>query len=207
VELHNATTKTDEWAIKGTLTKRWGGMPPSCSGETVGIVGYGGLGKRIQVLAKGLGMKVLVAERKAIASTPNRADRTSFADILSQATVIVICCPRDPSTIDLIEEAELKQMRREAIIINVARGRIVNEAATVKALREGLIAGYATDVFADEPAKRGESPLLPLEADVPGLIVSPHVAWFAGNTITNLQAMLKENLETFANGSFIRRVV
>lgn len=91
-------------------------------------------------------------------------------------------------------------------MVNVARGRTVNEIAIVKALSERSIAGYATDVFAEEPAKRGDSPLLPPDGEVPGLTVSPHVAWFAGNTITNLQTLLKENIEAFENGNLMRRV-
>ena len=198
VELHNIVTRTDEWMQKGTLVKQFGGHPKSCSDETLGIIGYGGLGKRVEDLAKGLGMKVVVAERKG--ATFHRADRVPLPDLLANSTVVVICCPRDPSTISLIGEAELKTMRKDAIVVNVARGRIVDESAIVEALKEGSIAGYGTDVFADEPAQRGVSPLLPPDGDIPNLVVSPHLAWFAGSTISNLQRLMKENVESYFQG-------
>lgn len=149
-------------------------------------------------------MTVLISDRKGASSL--RPGRTALPRLLAKATVVVICCPREPSTIDLIDEAELKTIQKNAILLNVARGKIVNETAVVKALREGLIAGYGTDVFADEPAKRGVSPLLPLDSEVPNLVVSPHLAWYAAGTITNLRRLVKENLESFYQGNPTRRV-
>ena len=126
--------------------------------------------------------------------------RVPFEEVLRTVTVLVICCPRDASTIDLIGEEELRRMRKEAIIVNVARGGIVNETALAKALSERWIAAAATDVLGKEPGGRGTTPLLPLEGEVPNLTITPHVAWFAAQTMTNLKTMLKEGVEAWVAG-------
>jgi lactate dehydrogenase-like 2-hydroxyacid dehydrogenase len=133
--------------------------------------------------------------------------RVPFEEVLSMVTVLVICCPRDASTIDLIGEEELREMRKEAIVVNVARGGIVNETALAKALTEGWIAAAATDVLETEPGGRGTTPLLPLEGEVPHLTITPHVAWFAAQTMKNLKEGLKEGLEAWIAGKPINIVV
>jgi len=175
VQIHNAVTGTQEWVSTGTLTKKWSGGPPmECKQEVLGIMGYGTLGKRIESLARALGFgQVLISERKGVARP--RAGRLTFDEVLRRASTLGICVPMEKDTVDLIDEKELKTMRPDAIVINVARGGIVNEAALAKALREGWIAGAATDVLGTEPAAPGMNPLLPNrakgEAEVPNLTV------------------------------------
>ena len=175
VQVHNTVTRTSDWVEKGSLTKLWPSGPPlGARQETLGILGYGTLGTRLESLAKAVGFKeVLISERKN--ATTVRPGRTSFEDTLKRATVLGICLPKEHDTIDLIGEEELKMMRKEALIINVARGGIVNEHALVKALREGWIAGAATDVVETEPAGPGTSPLTPDvakdEEEVPNLTI------------------------------------
>lgn len=209
-----------EWVEKGTLTTRWnnvGGAPLSCKQEVVGIVGYGRLGRRIEGLFRAVGMgKVVVAGRKGATGLGNgeeekklrgEVQRLRFEEVLETVTVLVICCPREASTIDLMGEEELRSMRKEAIVVNVARGGIVNEAALAKALTEGWIAAAATDVLAKEPGGRGTTPLLPLEGEVPNLTITPHVAWFAAQTMENLKTTLKEGVEAWVKGEPINVVV
>jgi lactate dehydrogenase-like 2-hydroxyacid dehydrogenase len=209
-----------EWVEKGTLIPRWedvGGAPLSCGQEVVGIVGFGRLGRRIEVLCKGVGMgTVVVAGRKGVTGLQNGEEKAAmgvavqrmpFEEVLRTATVLVICCPRDASTIDLIGEAELRSMRKEAIVVNVARSVIVNETALAKALTEGWIAAAATDVLEKEPGGRGTTPLLPLEGEVPNLTITPHVAWYAAQTMKNLKVLLKEALEGWMAGKPVNVVV
>lgn len=213
-----------EWVEKGTCTGRWdsiGGPPLGCRQEVVGIVGYGRLGRRIESLCAAVGMgRVVVAARKGDDVTATGllrlegerggngvVERVRFEEMLRMVTVLVICCPRDASTIDLIGEVELRSMRKQAIIVNVARGGIVNEAALAKALTERWIAGAATDVLETEPGGRGTTPLLPLEGELPNLTVTPHVAWFAAQTMTNLKDVLKDGLEAWLVGKPINVVV
>jgi lactate dehydrogenase-like 2-hydroxyacid dehydrogenase len=205
-----------EWLENGTLTNRWdmvGGPPLSCGMELVGIMGYGRLGRRIERLCRGVGMReVIVAGRKGVMGSTNGEEkggihRVPFKDVLKTVTVLVICCPRDASTIDLIGEEELRSMRKEAIIVNVARGGIVNETALAKALTEGWIAAAATDVLEKEPGGRGTTPLLPLEGDVPNLTITPHIAWYGAQSMVNLKAYLKEAVEAWMRGRPINVVV
>ena len=205
VQIHNTVTGTNVWREKGTLTKLWPDGPPlGCNQETLGIMGYGTLGTRIEKLAKAVGFKeVLISERKH--STSVRPGRFSFDEVVSRATTIAITLPKENDTIDMISEAELNRMRPDALIINVARGGIVNEAALTRALREGRIAGAATDVLDTEPAGSGTSPLLPDlskgEAPVPNLTVTSHIAWYTQSTIVKYQQLLKEGVEGWANGT------
>ncbi|KAL9617752.1 MAG: hypothetical protein Q9160_007465 [Pyrenula sp. 1 TL-2023] len=200
VEMTNLVRTTDEWVQKETLTRKFTeGFPLGCAGETVGIIGYGMLGKRIETLMKAVGMgEILIAERKGVDTNTERPSRTPFDEILKRASVLIVSCPRETSTLDLITERELQMMRKEAILINVARGRIVNEAALAKALKEQWIASAATDVLADEPGGKGTSPLL--QDDVPNLTITPHLAWYASDTIMRLQQMLKDGLQAYMAG-------
>jgi phosphoglycerate dehydrogenase-like enzyme len=161
VQVHNIVTTSSDWVDKGSLTKLWPYGPPMGAGqETLGIMGYGTLGKRIEQLAKAVGFReVLISERKN--ATTVRPGRVSFEDALRRSSVLGICLPKEQDTIDLIGDKELQMMQRDALVINVARGGIVNEAALAKALKEGWIAGAATDVLETEPGGAGTSPLMP----------------------------------------------
>ena len=158
VQMHTLATKTDEWAERGTLTRSWEAGPPlSCSQETVAIVGHGALGQAIDKLCRGVGMgEVVVAERKGVPTNDVRSGRESFETLLERATVLMVCCPKDSSTENLIDRLELARMRKEAIVINMARGGIVNERALVHALKERRIYAAATDVLEHEPGERGK---------------------------------------------------
>jgi glycerate dehydrogenase len=178
VQVHSKVTQTDEWREKGTLTKLWPTGPPlGCRQEVLAIMGYGTLGKRIAQLARAVGFgEVLASERKNADATAVREGRVSFDEALKRASVIGLCLPKENDTVDLIAEKELKMMRPDALVINVARGGIVNEAALATALREGWIAGAATDVLEIEPAGAGSGPLTPDpakgEPPVPNLTIS-----------------------------------
>jgi glycerate dehydrogenase len=194
---------SDEWLRTTSLTKTiWPAGPPlGCKQETLAIVGYGTLGRRIEALARGVGFgEILIAERKGAREI--RAGRVGFDDAMRRSTVVVLVLPREPDTVDLIGEPELRTMRQEMVLINVARGGIVNEAALAKALREGWIFGAATDVLDAEPGGPGTTPLLPREGeeDVPNLLVSSHVAWFSGQTIKNLQNLNRDGMTAFVEG-------
>ena len=175
VQVHNVVTTTNDWLEKVSLTKLWPSGPPmGARQETLGIMGYGTLGTRIAHLAKAVGFgEVLISERKGAGTI--RPGRVSFEETLKRSTVIGICLPKDQDTINMIGEKEFKMMKKEALIINVARGGIVNEHALARALKEGWIAGAATDVLETEPAGLGTSPLIPDvakgEEEVPNLTI------------------------------------
>ncbi|EXJ85946.1 hypothetical protein A1O1_06315 [Capronia coronata CBS 617.96] len=226
VRVHNSVTASTEWRDQGTLTKAfWSGPPIGCGQETLGIMGYGALGQKIEKLARAVGFgEVLISERKNVGQIGNgnintttntttttttntiRDGRVSFAEIIRQATTICVCLPKENDTVDLTAEPELRAMRPDALLINMARGGIVNEAALAKALREGWIACAATDVLEIEPAWPGSGPLTPdlakgEESAVPNLTISSHIAWYTQSTIKNYQRLLKEGIEGWVAGS------
>ena len=179
-EVDAAVKNSLEWREKGTLTRRWakdGGKPTpplGCNQETLGVLGYGNLGNRVEKLAKAIGFaEVLIAERKGAKEI--RQGRSKFDDVIERSTTIVVCVPKENNTVGMIGEREFDMMRKEALVINVARGGIVNEAALAKALKEGRIQGGATDVLEDEPGGKGTTPLLPDvekgEEPVPNFII------------------------------------
>jgi lactate dehydrogenase-like 2-hydroxyacid dehydrogenase len=168
-------------------------------------------GKRVAQLMKGMGVKIVIADRKAAISQTDEPEfveddlespkRTSFKSVLRNCTSIVLTCPLTPETKNLISEAELVAMRPDAIVVNVARGGVVDEAAIAKALNQERISGYATDVFSKEPASSEDNPLLRDLKDDAHFLASPHVAWFSETTIVNLSKILKDNVELWLAGT------
>jgi glycerate dehydrogenase len=146
-----------------------------------------------------LGMKIIVAGRKG-ASGPAPEGRVSFDEAMRTATVVVLCCPLSPETTGLISSPEFGLMREDAVVVNVARGGVVDEAALLAALKDGKIAGAGVDVFAKEPASPETSPLLGDDTHGLNLVTTPHTAWLGGGTVENYQRVLQENVDGFLFG-------
>lgn len=162
------------------------------AGSTLAIIGGGALGKGLAEIATALGMRVVFAEHKGASAI--RPGRLAFHDALTQADVVSLHCPLTPETRLLIGAEELARMKPNAILINTARGGIVDEAALLAALQSGQIAGAGVDVLSEEPPRNG-NPLL--AADLPNLIVTPHVAWASVETVHKLAEQLIGNIESF----------
>ncbi|KAB8219131.1 D-isomer specific 2-hydroxyacid dehydrogenase [Aspergillus novoparasiticus] len=115
--------------------------------------------------------------------------------IIGKSTVLILCLPRNSATVNLISVEELRMMPADAVLINVARGGIVDEEALFHALKEGSISGAAVDVHTNEPIGRGDSPLLNPDAANLNLVLTPHLAWFTEKALQNLQAAVKCTVE------------
>jgi glycerate dehydrogenase len=165
-------------------------------GSTLGIVGHGALGRAVEQLAVAFGMRVLISEHKG--ATLTRAGRTSFAEVLRESDIVSLHCPLNAETRGLIGHAELLMMRRDALLINTARGGLVDEAALAEGLRDRLIAGAGFDVLTQEPPREG-NPLLAIE--LPNFILTPHVAWSSCEAMQALADQLIDNIEAFARGT------
>jgi len=170
-------------------------------GKTLGIVGYGELGRGVARLAEALGMQVLVARRPG--SSDERGWRRPLDEMLPRLDVLSLHCPLTPQTRGLIGARELERMRASAFLINTARGGIVDEEALVTALREGQIAGAAFDVLSEEPPKAG-NPLL--QPDIPNLILTPHSAWGSREARQRAAGQVAENVRRFLEGDPVRVV-
>lgn len=164
-------------------------------GSTIGIIGYGTLGQSMAQLARAIGMEVLVAERKGEAVV--REGRTGFEEVLKNSDVISLHCPLTPETQNMIGREELRLMKPDAVLINTARGGLLDDAALLDALNEGRIGGAGIDVLRVEPPK-SPSPLL--DADLPNLIVTPHNAWASRQAMQTLADQLIESIEAFVEG-------
>ena len=164
-------------------------------GSTIGIIGYGSIGKSMAQLAESVGMKVLISEHRNAKSI--RAGRTAFDEVLAQSDVVTLHCPLTDETRDMFGRREFEMMKRGALLINTARGALIQDEALIAALREGLIAGAASDVLREEPPRHG-SPLLDL--NLPNFIVTPHVAWASDEAMQTLADQVIDNLEAFVAG-------
>jgi glycerate dehydrogenase len=164
-------------------------------GATLGIVGAGELGHAVARLGEAFGMEVLLAERRG--ATP-REGRVPFEEVLARADVLSLHCPLTPETRGLIGQVELALMKPRAVLINTARGALVDAEALLAALAEGRLGGAGIDVLPEEPPRHGH-PLL--EADLANLIVTPHVAWASASAMQALADQLIGNLEAFVAGA------
>jgi len=164
-------------------------------GSTIGIIGFGSIGKAMARLAESVGMKVLIAEHKTAREI--RRGRTAFNELLKESDIVSLHCPLTADTQDLFGIAEFQMMKRNALLINAARGALVKDSSLVEALETGLIAGAAVDVLRDEPPREGDS-LLSLR--LPNFIVTPHVAWASDEAVQTLADQVIDNIEAFVVG-------
>jgi glycerate dehydrogenase len=164
-------------------------------GATMGIVGEGAIGRGTAAIARGFGMRVLFAYHES----PRKKDvaLTPFDQVLAESDILSLHCPLTPATRGLISMNELRRMKRNALLINTARGGLVDEAALVQALEEGVISGAGFDVLTNEPPKDG-NPLLDLQ--LPNFILTPHVAWASTQAMRFLADQLIDNIEAWAAG-------
>jgi glycerate dehydrogenase len=164
-------------------------------GQTLGIIGYGELGHAVARAGEAFGMRVLVAERANVAP---REGRTPLGSVLAQSRVVSLHCPLTAQTRNLIGGNELAQMREDAVLVNTARGGIVDEAALLHALQTGRIAGAIVDVLEAEPPRRG-NPLL--AAGLPNLLVTPHIAWASIASRQQLVNEIADNIRAWLGGT------
>ncbi|HTT01279.1 MAG TPA: NAD(P)-dependent oxidoreductase [Steroidobacteraceae bacterium] len=194
-------------AVDGT----WGSSPQftllglpirELVGRVLGIIGYGTLGRAVAERAESaLGMRVLVANRAGAGHT---AGRLALAELLPQVDVLSLHCPLTAATHNLIGARELALMKPDALLINTARGGLVDALALADALRAGRIGGAAIDVLPEEPPLSG-SPLF--APDLPNLIVTPHIAWAAREARQRCVDEMAANIEDFLHGGTRNRVV
>src|SRR5216684_4044458 len=164
-------------------------------GSTIGVIGYGAIGKAMARLAESIGMRVLISEHKNAATM--RAGRTPFAGTLRESDVVTLHCPLTEDTQDMFAGAEFEMMKRDALLINTARGGLVEVQALIEALQNGVIAGAAFDALREEPPRPGN---LLLELNLPNFIVTPHVAWASDEAMQALADQLIDNVEAFVRG-------
>ena len=165
-------------------------------GSTLGIIGEGAIGQATAAIGRAFGMRILFADHPP----PKMPDVsfTPFEDVLRESDVISLHCPLTPATRNLIGLEEMRRMKRSALLINTARGGLVDEAALIRALDEGLIAGAGFDVLTTEPPRNGH-PLLDLRRA--NFILTPHIAWASDGAMQFLADQLIDNIDLWAAGT------
>jgi glycerate dehydrogenase len=166
------------------------------AGSRLGIVGYGALGRRVAQIGRAFGMQVAATSRSPIQDPDVTA--LPLAELLATSDVVSLHLPLTDATRHLIGAAELASMKKSAILVNTARGGLVDEAALAAALRDGTIAGAGFDVLSKEPPVP-DNPLLQLR--LPNFVLTPHVAWASGGAMQTLADMLVDNLEAWVAGA------
>lgn len=168
---------------------------------SLGIIGFGALGRTVAEKARALGMTVLVGERRG---RPPRVNRLAFAQLVANADVISLHCPLSDETRGMFDAEVFRAMKRDALLINTARGGLVNEQDLADALRSGEIGGAGLDVLGQEPPP-DDHPLL--AEDIPNLIITPHNAWASRPARQACVDQLTAIIRAFQRGAPMNRVV
>jgi phosphoglycerate dehydrogenase-like enzyme len=201
-------------AIRNQAEARWAkepfdaGEPPvrEVAGSTVGIVGYGGIGREVAARVVALGARVLSLKRRPAEASPHGVEilfgAAGLERILAESDFIVLTAPETRETRGLIDAAALERVRPGAVLVNVARGGLVDEAALVAALRDGRLRGAALDVFATEPLP-SSSPLW----RIPNVLITPHVSGYTLRFWDRETALVEENIARFLAGRPLLNVV
>ena len=166
------------------------------AGRTFGVVGYGAIGRAAARIARGFGMRVLVYTRHV--KPEYAADEVEFVPfdrLLEDSDVVSLHCPSTAETRGMIDKAALAAMKPGAILLNTARGALVDEAAVCAALKSGHLGYYASDVAAHEPVRPKDGLL-----HCPNVLLTPHVAWATEEALARLSAEVCANLEAFLQG-------
>ena len=185
---------------------------------TVGIVGYGSLGRSVASLASAFGARVIALRRRpdgAAPAGPEEEDGFPFEprvdqvfgpdrlhELLAASDIVVLAAPLTPETEGMIDEAAVGAMKHDAWLINVARGRLVDDTALVRALRDNRIGGAALDTFRDEPLPPGSA-----YWELPNVILTPHTAWSSARVLDRSIDLFCDNLVRFSRGEPLRNVV
>jgi phosphoglycerate dehydrogenase-like enzyme len=190
--------------------------PYELRGSTVGIIGYGIIGRQVGTLCQAFGMRVLAVDRPEVLTVdppwiipgagravPDRLyDPSDIKLLLKESDYVVLCVPFTPQTHGMINADTLAVMKPNAVLINVARGNVVDEAALIDALKAGKIRGAGLDVYSEEPLP-SSSPIWKL----PNVIACPHIAGFSPHYVTRAMTLFAENLRRYISGEPLLNVV
>ncbi len=195
VGLYDASVHKGEWAHQADFSY-WTTPLIELAGQTIGVVGFGRIGRRVGALAHAFGMKVL-AQDVIARSDPGFApfQWASLEEVFGRADVVTLHCPQTADNQGFVNQALLERMQRHAFLINTARGGLVNEADLTEALNGGWIAGAAVDVVSLEPI-RADNPLLKAK----NCLITPHLAWATLAARKRLMQTTAENIAAFLAG-------
>ena len=195
---YNETVRRGDWIKSRTFSYFPIPMTELC-GKTIGIVGYGSIGRRVGDIAKAFGMKVLVCNRRRI-NDPS-VSQVALTELLRLSDIVTLHCPLNSDSENMMNAKAFAEMKRGAVFINTARGALVDEYALRDALESGRLLGAGVDVLRTEP----------MTADCPlygakNCLITPHIAWAGYETRARLMKTVADNLRAFTAGSPINTV-
>lgn len=204
VEKHHQRVMAGEWESCDYFCFYETGLR-ELDGKTIGLIGFGNIARQVTKLAQAFDMQVLVYTRTVTPQLKEAFPEVEFIglnDLLERSDIVSIHCPLTPQTEHLLGKEQLGRMKRDALLINTARGPIINEQDVADALNQGVIGYACVDVVSEEPIK-GYNPLLKAK----NILITPHTAWAPKETRQRLLRVVYENLEQYLNGNAINRVI
>ena len=194
VGLHNHSVHQGDWA-KADSFCYWLTPQMELAGKTLGIIGFGRIGQSVGKLAKAFGMKVITYNRSESEEGRKIADYVDLDTLFTQSDIISLHCPLFPETEKIINAANIAKMKDSAMLVNTARGGLVDEEALVEALESGKLRYAAVDVVSQEPMKT-DNPLLKTRK----CIITPHIAWAPVESRQRLMDCVEENIRCYLKG-------
>lgn len=201
VESYTERVKGLAWSASQDFTFRVGEWS-ELAGKTFGIVGYGNIGKAVAKIATAMGMKVALYTSKPVSELPKRYVKMELDELFMKSDVVSLHCPLTPETQKMVDARRLALMRPNAILLNTARGPLVDEKALAAALNERRIAGAGLDVLENEPPKVK----CPLHLTGTNCVITPHIAWASAEARERLFAITLKNIKAFLAGKPINVV-
>ena len=195
IGLHNHSVHQGDWC-KAESFCYWLTPQMELAGKTLGIIGFGRIGRAVGSLAKAFGMKVITYNRSESEEGRKIADYVDLETLFTQSDIISLHCPLFPETEKIINAANIAKMKDGAMLVNTARGGLVDEEALVEALESGKLRYAAVDVVSQEPMK-ADNPLLKTRK----CIITPHIAWAPVESRQRLMDCVEENIRAYLNGA------
>lgn len=195
IGLHNQSVHQGDW-VKSSTFCYWLTPQTELAGKTIGIVGFGRIGRAVGQLAKAFGMQVLAYSRSETDAGREIAEYVDLDTLLRRSDIVSLHCPLFPATEKIINADTLAKMKDGAMLINTSRGGLIDEAALVRALDSGKLRGAAVDVVSQEPM-HSDNPLLNCEK----CIITPHIAWAPVESRQRLLDCVVENIRCFLAGT------
>lgn len=195
VEKHAASVSSGDWAGNPDFSY-WKTPQMELAGKTLGIVGFGRIGRKVAQIGAAFGMKVIFHNRSKISDVPAEMRQTTLNDVFSESDVVSINCPLTPENIEFVNEQLLLKMKQSAILINTGRGGLIDERDLAIALNSGIIASACLDVLSTEPP-RTDNPLLSAR----NCFITPHIAWATIEARQRLMNITIQNLNGFISGN------
>jgi len=188
-QLDRVTRSGYGWKLEPELSDDLGEL----SGRTVGLVGFGAVARRLVPMLQAIGARVLYTSRQPAAASP--IPFVSLLDLLPVVDVLSLHLPLTPETTGMIDAAAFAAMKRRSVLINTARGQLIDEAALLETLTSGHLRGAGLDVFSHEPLTPHDQLL-----ELPNVIVTPHLAWLTAETLERSLTVIAENCHRLAAG-------